>query len=138
VHKGGFESLDTLTELEKSWIAPLPMLFDSTMPTYVDILSMMGEHGSMNLVRAQATKDATMAHFLYSNFVPGSLFLHYNGSYHSNKKEGIVWYLKQANSNLNIGNIAVVSQSDIYKLSDESKGLADFIICVDEDMTPTY
>jgi uncharacterized iron-regulated protein len=138
VHKGGFEALDTLSDLEKSWIAPLPMQFDSTMPTYVDILSMMGEHGSMNLVRAQATKDATMAHFLYTNYVPGSLFLHYNGSYHSNKKEGIVWYLKQVNSNLNIGNIAVVSQSDIYKLSDESKDLADFIICVDEDMTPTY
>lgn len=138
VHKGGFEALDTLSDLEKSWMAPLPMQFDSTLPTYVDILAMMGEHGSMNLVRAQATKDATMAHFLYTNYVPGSLFLHYNGSYHSNKKEGIVWYLKQANANLNIGNIAVVSQANVYSLLEENKGLADFIICVDEDMTPTY
>lgn len=138
VYKGGFAALDTLSDLEKTWVAPLPIQFDSTLPTYVAILEMMGDHGSMDLVRAQAIKDATMAYSIYSNWQDNKLFLHYNGSYHSNYKEGIVWYLLQTNPDLKIGNIAVVSQADLSKLSKENKGIADYIICVDEDMTNTY
>ena len=138
VYKGGFAALDTLSYLEKTWIAPLPILFDSTLPTYIAILKMMGDHGSMDLVRAQAIKDATMAYSIYSNWQKNKLFLHYNGSYHSNYKEGIIWYLLQTNPDLKIGNIAVVSQDDLNQLNPENKGIADYIICVDSDMTNTY
>jgi uncharacterized iron-regulated protein len=138
VYKGGFDALDTLPQNEKQWIAPLPIVFDSTLPTYVAILAMMGDHGSMDLVRAQAIKDATMAFSIYSNWKQEQLFLHYNGSYHSNQKEGIVWYLLQKNPELKIGTIAVVSQAQLGKLDEENKHLADYIICVDEDMTNTY
>ncbi len=42
VHRGGFGALDTLTSEEKAWIAPLPILYDSLLPTYQEILVMMG------------------------------------------------------------------------------------------------
>jgi uncharacterized iron-regulated protein len=46
VYKSGVQSLDTLTEEELSWMAPLPFPYDSLLPTYQEILVMMGEHGS--------------------------------------------------------------------------------------------
>ena len=138
VYKYGFESLDSLSSLEKSWISPLPMIFDPSLPTYIEILDMMGDHGSPELVMAQATKDATMAHFILSNYKPDQLFLHYNGAFHSDKYEGIMWYLKQQKPEIKCGNISTVSQSDVSKLEKEYKGIADFIIVVDEDMTSTY
>ena len=33
---------NTLSNEEKSWIAPLPILFDSQLPGYVNIIKMMG------------------------------------------------------------------------------------------------
>ena len=138
VHRGGFEALDTLSDEEKSWIAPLPIAFDPELPTYKDILKMMGDHGSPRLVMAQAIKDATMAHFILANYRQGNLFIHYNGSFHSDYHEGIGWYLKQQNPALACSTVTTVSQEDTGKLSDENKGKADFIICVDENMTTTY
>jgi len=138
VYHGGFEALDTLSDLEKSWMAPLPIEFDSELTSYKNILEMMGDHGTPELVKAQASKDATMAHFIYNNYMQGQLFIHYNGSYHSDIYEGIMWYLKRKNNELEYATITTVSQSDINKLEGEHKGKADFIICVDEDMTTTY
>mgnify|MGYP001004127946 CR=1 FL=1 len=75
VYRSGFSALDTLRNLEKSWMAPLPMAFDASLPTYQSILKMMGPHGSPKLVMSQATKDATMAHFILKHYTIGSLFL---------------------------------------------------------------
>jgi len=138
VYKNGFEALDSLSAEEKTWVAPLPIKFDINLPTYQNILEMMGDHGTPNLVKAQATKDATMAYFILKNYVEGSLFLHYNGAYHSNSYEGILWYLLQAEPELNFGTISTVSQENVHELLEENQGIADFIICVDEDMTTTY
>lgn len=138
VSKKGFESLDTISALEKTWMAPLPMDYDSTLPGYVKMLSMMGGHGSPNMPKAQATKDATMAYFILQNFKPGSLFLHFNGSFHSDNYDGINWYLKKKRPELKYGTITTVSQKNIKEFLEENKGKADFIICVDEDMTNTY
>lgn len=138
VFKKGFNALDSLSEEEKAWIAPLPILFDPNLPRYQYILEMMGEHGSPKLVMAQAIKDATMAHFILQNRTDNSLFIHYNGAFHSDFYEGIYWYLKQANPGLRIITISTVSQKSIDKLEEEHLGKADFIICVDEDMTTTH
>lgn len=138
VAKGGFEALDTLRSNEKIWIAPLPIIYDSSLPGYKNMLEMMKGHGGPNLPKAQASKDATMSHFILKHFVPGNLFIHYNGAYHSENYEGIVWYLKKSNPSLRIATITVVSQADVSKLSGENKKKADFIICVDDDMTTTY
>ena len=35
VYKGGFRSLDTISDLEKTWIAPLPIAYDSSLSGYV-------------------------------------------------------------------------------------------------------
>jgi uncharacterized iron-regulated protein len=138
VSKKGFEALDTIPATEKNWIAPLPMDYDSTLPGYVNMVKMMGGHGGANMPRAQASKDATMAYFILQNIKAGSIFIHYNGSYHSENYDGINWYVKRKRPELNIGTITTVSQENLKSLLAENKGRADFIICVDEDMTSTY
>lgn len=138
VAKGGFAVLDTIPAEAKKWMAPLPMAYDPELPGYKKMLEMMGGHGGENLPKAQASKDATMAYFLLKYFESGKLFIHFNGSYHSDYYEGIGWYLKQQRPELKTGTISTVSQQSLKKLEKEYKGRADFIICVDEDMTNTY
>ncbi len=138
VYKNDFGILDSLPAKEKNWIAPLPILFDANLPTYQNILKMMGGHGSELLVKAQAIKDATMAHFILKNYQKNQLFIHYNGAYHSDNYEGILWYLKKQNEQLKYGTISTVSQDEIKTLAVENKNKADFIICVDAKMTTTY
>jgi len=138
VSKKGFEALDTLPALEKTWMAPLPMDYDATLPGYVKMVEMMGGHGGPNMPKAQASKDATMAYFILQHFKPGYLFIHYNGSFHSENYDGINWYLKRKQPDLKYGTITTVSQKNIKELLAENKGKADYIICVDEDMTNTY
>jgi uncharacterized iron-regulated protein len=138
VARGGFEALDTLSPKEKSWMAPLPIAYDAELPGYKKMIEMMGGHGGPNLPKAQAIKDATMAYFILKYLTPGSTLIHYNGSYHSDNYDGINWYLKKQKPDLKIGTISTVSQKDITKLLEENKGKADFIICVDENMTTTY
>lgn len=138
VSKQGFEVLDSLSALEKSWIAPLPIAYDPELPGYKMMIEMMKDHGGPNMPKAQAIKDATMAYFILQYFKPGSLFIHFNGSFHSENYDGIVWYLKNKRPDLRYATITIVSQKDIGRLLDENKNKADFIICVDEDMTTTY
>ena len=138
VSKKGFTGLDSLTAQEKSWIAPLPMAYDPELPGYKNMVAMMGGHGGENLPKAQASKDATMAHFIVTTQVPGSLFIHYNGSYHSENYEGIGWYLAKNNPLLKIKTITTVSQKNIHNLEAENLNKAHYIICVDADMTNTY
>ncbi|RMG81036.1 MAG: iron-regulated protein [Bacteroidetes bacterium] len=137
-YKQGFEVLDSLPDEEKKWIAPLPITYDETLPTYQKMKEMMPGHGGENLPKAQAVKDATMAYFIAKNFEEGKIFVHFNGSYHSDYKEGIVWYLKKRLPDAEIITITTVLQEDIKKLEEEHKNKADFIIVVPEDMTTTY
>lgn len=138
VYRQGFESLESLTNEEKMWMAPLPIPFDSELATYQKILVDMGDHGSPELVKAQAIKDATMAHFILKHYQEGYLFLHFNGAFHSDYYEGILWYLKGENDTLNYGTISTVSQENVNLLLEENHGKADYIICVDSNMTKTY
>lgn len=139
VARSGFSVLDTLTKAEKEWIAPLPIKYDSSLTGYKKMLEMMpGHDNAFNFPKAQALKDATMAHFILKYYVAGNLFIHFNGSYHSENYEGIVWYLKQQQPSLKYATVTTVSQKRLFSLLAENKGKADFIICVDEDMTTTY
>ena len=95
VYKGGFEALDTLSVEEKSWIAPLPIEFDINLPGYQSMMQMQGGHAGDKMPKAQAIKDATMAYFIHKNRKENSVFVHYNGTYHSDNCEGINWYLKK-------------------------------------------
>jgi uncharacterized iron-regulated protein len=137
VYKQGMASLDALTAEEKSWIAPLPMEYDGNLPGYKALLEMGGGHGGENFPKSQAIKDATMGYFIAQNVVPGSVFVHYNGTYHSDNFEGISWYLKKQKPQVTIITIAAVSQKDLDTLEAEHLNKADFILVVDEDMTKT-
>jgi uncharacterized iron-regulated protein len=138
VYKKGMSALDSLSLEAKSWMAPLPMKYDSSLACYQNILKMAGGHGGQNLPMAQAVKDATMAFFILENYKKGQTFVHFNGSYHSNNFESIYWYLKQANPDLKITTINSVEQDSINKLSEDNENTADFIIAIPSDMTKTY
>ena len=138
VFKRGFSALEELTDEEKTWIATLPITYNPDLPGYVKMKEEMGGHGGENLPKAQAIKDATMAHFILLNTKATSLFIHFNGTYHSDNYEGIYWYLKQAISSDSIGTIATVTQEKCAFLEKENYNKADFIIVVDSDVTKTY
>ena len=139
VNSEGFEGLQELSGKAKQYLPPLPVPFDPELESYKSLLEIGGVHGhaNENFPKAQAIKDAAMAHFILQNWSSGKLFLHFNGSYHSDNYESINWYLKQYNADVKIVTITTVSQEDISELSEENEGKADFIICVDEDMTKT-
>jgi hypothetical protein len=88
--------------------------------------------------QAQAIKDATMAHFILKNWQKGKIFLHFNGSYHSDNFESIFWYLKKQNPNLKIVSIASVEQKSITELEKSNFGKANFVLAIPSDMTKTY
>jgi uncharacterized iron-regulated protein len=138
VFKKGFEGLENLTLEEKSWIAPIPIAFDATLPGYVNMMKMMGDHTSPNMPKAQAIKDATMAYFILKNRNENAIFIHYNGTYHSDNFEGIYWYLKKAEPNLEIITIATIEQKEINKINTEEYNKADYILVIDEDVTKTH
>jgi len=138
VYKKGFEPLVDLDSNVKKYIAPQPIAYEPELPQYKKILTMMGEHGTPELVKAQAIRDATMAHFISLKFSKENLFLHINGAYHSDYKEGIVWYLNKIAPQFNTITISTVEQESIKKLEAENINKADFIICVPSTMTKTY
>jgi uncharacterized iron-regulated protein len=92
----------------------------------------------MNFALAQAIKDATMAYSIMQFWKPGNLFLHFNGSYHSDFYQSIVWYLKRRNPALKIVTISTVNQEDVHKLEEAYKGKADFMLAVPNSMTRTF
>ncbi|WKN43022.1 ChaN family lipoprotein [Tunicatimonas pelagia] len=143
VYRQGLAALDSLSDQAKQWVAPLPITVDMQLSSYQEMLAMMGgsSHGgdtgeAETLVHAQAVKDATMAHFVLQQ-LPRPVF-HVNGSYHSQDKEGIAWYLRQAQPDLIIMNIHSVEQDTIDELVEENQTDADFTICIPSDMTKTY
>lgn len=140
VYKRGIAALDSLPLEAKKWIAPLPISIDLELPGYKSMITGMGAHGSTgsaeNMARSQASKDATMAYFILKN--RQGTVLHYNGAFHSQNYEGVVWYLKKADSKLKILTIHVVEQGDLEQLDKENLNAADFIICIPSDMAKSY
>lgn len=138
VFRQDLPSLESLSNEEKSWIAPLPIPFDIELPGYKNMLEMMGGHAGDKMPKAQAIKDATMAHFILEHLPVNGVFLHFNGTYHSDNYEGISWYLKQYQPSIKILTIATVEQKDLKKLDKEHLNKADFILVIDEDVTKSY
>jgi uncharacterized iron-regulated protein len=139
VFHGGFQALDSLENDARRFIAPLPIEYDPDLPGYKSMTEMGGAgHAGENLPKAQAIKDATMAHFILENWSPGKLLIHFHGTYHSDNYEGIYWYLKQQNPDLKIVTLSTVLQQNTAELEEESHGRADFILIVPESMTRTY
>ena len=138
VYKGDFKALDTLSTEQKSWIAPLPIAYDAELPGYKAMLNMGEDHTNLNLPKAQAIKDATMAYFISKNLKPETTFIHFNGTYHSENFEGIGWYLLKYAPKVKIITIATVEQEDIIRFEKENQNKADIIIVIDKDVTKTH
>jgi uncharacterized iron-regulated protein len=145
VSSGGFEALQKLSPEALKYFAPLPIAYDPELPCYKDMLSMGSEiGGSMekkvneNLPKAQAIKDATMGMSIVNYWQKGKTVIHYNGSYHSDRHMGIIWYLNKSNPSIKVTTITTVIQDNIDKLEDANKGQADFVIVIPSSMTRTY
>ncbi|NIF06449.1 ChaN family lipoprotein [Chryseobacterium sp. Tr-659] len=141
--KEGLESLNKLSEKEKTYIAQLPIKVTLDTPGYPEMKKMMGDHAEgtkvMNFISAQATKDATMAESILKNIQAGKTFVHYNGNYHSKEFGGIYWYIKQKNPNLKMVVISVF-ESDDPELKVPAKDYipTDFNLIIPGDMTKTF
>jgi uncharacterized iron-regulated protein len=141
--KKGRKSLDTLSLTIKSQMAPIDFIVDTTLSQYREVFTLGGHMGvnmGMNMVESQAFKDATMAQFILSNpgRKEGSVHLHFNGAFHSDFHQGILWYVQQKQPDIKVLTISTVTQSDVRKLDKEHYGRADFIICVPDSMTRTH
>lgn len=145
VASGGFETLQKLSPEALKYIAPLPVEYDPELPCYKDMLSMDGAIGggmenkvNENLPKAQAIKDATMARSIANSRSAGQTVIHYNGSYHSDRHMGIIWYLNKYNPGVKVMTVTTVLQDDLDKMNDESLGLADYVIVIPSSMTRTF
>jgi uncharacterized iron-regulated protein len=135
--KKGRAALDTLSPLIKSQMAAVDFPVDTTLSQY-QVVKEMGAHMGANMVEAQAIKDATMAKFILAAMKNETRILHFNGAFHTDFKQGILWYIWKEKPEAKIMTISTVTQSNIYKLEKENSGKADFIICVPETMTRTH
>jgi uncharacterized iron-regulated protein len=141
VNRSGFEGLDSLSREAMAFLPPLPVAYDPELKGYKEMLDAMGGqggHSSPNIPKAQALKDATMAYNILKGFKEGNCLIHFNGTYHSNNFEGIVWYIKQARPELKIMTIASVEQDTLDELIEENLNLADFTLCIPASMGKTY
>lgn len=142
VNKQGFEGLGKLSEKALQYIAKLPIKYDPELGCYKKMLQMMGGMGghgvSQNLPKAQAIKDATMAYFIAKNYISGQRFIHFNGNYHTENYEGIIWYLKQYRKDIEILTISTVEQDSIEIFEEQYKNTADYIIATPKTFTKTH
>ncbi|MBV6428631.1 MAG: hypothetical protein KIPDCIKN_03166 [Haliscomenobacter sp.] len=142
VFRQGLEALDSLPSASKAFIAPLPIEVDLNLPSYQEMLKMMGGHAAgpanLNFPKSQAIKDATMGHSIARNLKKGHVFIHYNGTFHSDLKEGTVWYLMKYAPRTEVVTLASVEQKDLSQLEEENKNKGDFILVIPATMTKTY
>ena len=138
VFRGGLDILESLSGEAKQWIAPLPVEVDVTLPSYANISEAAGGHGGDNLIYAQAIKDATMAHFILLNMKLDDRMFHLNGSYHSNQREGIVWYIDQAVQGYRFLTINTILSEDPENVDPDDLQAADITLVVPSRMTRTY
>lgn len=142
INKKGIEALKELSPEALAMIGPdLEKYFDPTVKAYAEMADMMGGHvppNMLNIQTAQASKDATMAHFSVKNFTEGDLLFHFEGSYHSNYNQGIIWWINKIKPGLTIKSITTVMQSEWDTMTDEQKAtIANYSIVVADSMTST-
>ena len=142
INKKGINVLKELSPEALALIGPdLEKYFDPTVKAYAEMAKSMGGHvpkNMLNIQTAQAAKDATMAHFSIKNFNKGNLLLHFEGSYHSNYDQGIIWWIHKIKPGLKLKSIATVNQSEWDEMSKEEKTtIANYIIVVADNMTKT-
>lgn len=142
INERGIDALKDLSPEALQMIGPdLEKYFDPTVKAYAEMADHMGGHvppNMLNIQTAQASKDATMAHFSIKNFNKGDFLFHFEGSYHSNYSQGIIWWINKIQPGFKIKSITTVNHSEWLELSEEEKStIADYIIVVADNMTET-
>ena len=137
-------ALDKLPAADHALLAPLPLKVDYDLPGYKIMAAMFGGSGqahgggAQNIIQAQALKDATMAHFIATSLAAGQTLLHLNGSYHSDRHDGIVAWLHQYSPKLRVKTLSVVTQEQLQALEKEQVNVADYVVVVPADAGKTY
>ena len=141
VKEHGLAYLDSLSPEAKSYMAPLPIRFqqNENVAQGFALMGLMGKNKKANaqqIAEAQAIKDATMA-WRMAQHLQGK-FIHFNGNFHTDSRDGIIPYLLQYKPGITYAVVRAVRQEDISHLEDDYKGIADYYICVPEDMITSY
>ena len=134
VYQHGLTGLEELSEEAKAFLPPSGALTSpcrDTTPCWP-----WAAHGGETLPMAQASKT------LHGPFHPVKLarapFVHFNGAYHSQDGEGIGWYLREGQPDLDILTIHVHMQSDMFAPDESEVGRGDFLLVTHERMTRTH
>jgi uncharacterized iron-regulated protein len=149
VFRQGLQSLEALPAEERALFCNLPLVVDYNLPQYQRMMEMMQGHNAHadsasvhNFVNAQAIKDATMAQRILQNLPQNGVFLHLNGSFHSDYREGIVWYLLRERPQLRVLVISAAEQDPhtegFQAVAEQNIGRGDYLLAIPTTMTKTY
>ncbi|HLU86567.1 MAG TPA: ChaN family lipoprotein [Taishania sp.] len=137
--KKGRAILDSLDVQDYQYMCDKDFPVDAELSQYKAMMQMTSDHvKGMNFINAQAIKDATMAKFIHTLWTPNTKFIHFNGAFHTDFDQGIIWYLKRLRPQVTYTTITTVEQADFKKLDPEHIDRAQFIICVNPNVTKTH
>jgi uncharacterized iron-regulated protein len=143
VKEKGLAFLDSLSAEAKRYLPKLPIKYveNENAQAGFALMGLLGkakETKPQLMAQAQAIKDATMGWFIAQNLKKGEQMIHFNGTYHSDARNGIIPYLLEYRPKTTISTIRAVRQEEIDKIEKDYLGLADFYICITEDMNMSY
>lgn len=143
VKEKGLAFLDSLSAEAKRYLPKLPIKYVENKNAQegfalMELLGKAKETKPQLMAQAQAIKDATMGWFIAQNLKKGEQMIHFNGTYHSDARNGIIPYLLEYRPKTTISTIRAVRQEEIDKIEKDYLGLADFYICITEDMNVSY
>lgn len=143
VKEKGLTFLDSLSAEAKRYLPKLPIKYVEIKNAQegfalMGVLGKAKENKPQLMAQAQAIKDATMGWFIAQNLKKGEQMIHFNGTYHSDARNGIIPYLLEYRPKTTISTIRAVRQEEIDKIEKDYLGLADFYICITEDMNMSY
>ncbi|MEZ5347538.1 MAG: ChaN family lipoprotein [Pyrinomonadaceae bacterium] len=133
VSRKGRDSLDQLDPEALKWLAPIP--FPKPSVEYTEKFnSLMGGHGSENILDSQTLWDATMADAVSRQLSKSdrSLVIHLNGGFHTENRLGTVEQLLNYAPKSRILVVTMRYEED-FKSFDKAKhlNLGDFVILTD-------
>ena len=143
VKEKGLAFLDSLSAEAKRYLPKLPIKYveNENAQAGFALMGLLGkakETKPQLMAQAQAIKDATMGWFIAQNLKKGEQMIHFNGTYHSDARNVIIPYLLEYRPKTTISTIRAVRQEEIDKIEEDYLGLADFYICITEDMNMSY
>jgi hypothetical protein len=96
----------------------------------------MGRHIPQNMLNMQIKLQ--MQRCLFQNFNQGDLLFHFEGSYHSNYQQGIIWWINKIKPGLKIKSITTVMQSEWNEMTaNEKNTITNYIIVIADSVAQT-